>query len=182
MRGDGLRHAWYEGGWSSEEIASFTSGTHLEGLSISADPLGALHVTFLEDPNNAPTNLAAHGSPEEDEKHILVLLEQHGLQVVQADNALSALKELRKHADIVIVLMDVMMPQLDGNETIRMIREMPRYRDLTIIAVTAKAMKGDREQSIAAGATEYLTKPVDADRLFDLLSEHLPAGMTSEPD
>ncbi|MEB3372072.1 HAMP domain-containing protein [Saccharopolyspora sp. S2-29] len=111
-----------------------------------------------------------------------VLLEQHGLQVVQADNALAALKELRNHADIVIVLMDVMMPQLDGNETIRMIREMPRYRDLTIIAVTAKAMKGDREQSIAAGATEYLTKPVDSDRLFDLLSEHLPAGMTSEVD
>ncbi|MDI2032759.1 ATP-binding protein, partial [Saccharopolyspora sp. TS4A08] len=111
-----------------------------------------------------------------------VLLEQHGLQVVQADSALSALTELRKHADVVIVLMDVMMPQLDGNETIRMIREMPRYRDLTIIAVTAKAMKGDREQSISAGATEYLTKPVDADRLLDLLSEHLPAGMGAEAD
>nr|WP_233575881.1 HAMP domain-containing protein [Saccharopolyspora rhizosphaerae] len=111
-----------------------------------------------------------------------VLLEQHGLQVVQADNALSALKELRKHTDIVIVLMDVMMPQMDGNEAIRLIREMPRYRDLTIIAVTAKAMKGDRELSLAAGATDYLTKPVDADRLFDLLSEHLPAGMTSEAE
>ncbi|MEV4730680.1 HAMP domain-containing protein [Saccharopolyspora sp. NPDC049426] len=111
-----------------------------------------------------------------------VLLEQHGLLVVHADNALGALRELRSHNDIVIVLMDVMMPQLDGNEAIRMIREMPRYRDLTIIAVTAKAMKGDREQSIAAGATEYLTKPVDADRLLDLLSEHLPAGMVTEVD
>jgi CheY-like chemotaxis protein len=75
-----------------------------------------------------------------------------------------------------------MMPQLDGNEAIRMIREMPRYRDLTIIAVTAKAMKGDREQSISAGATEYLTKPVDTGRLLDLLSEHLPAGMVTEAE
>jgi signal transduction histidine kinase/CheY-like chemotaxis protein len=111
-----------------------------------------------------------------------VLLEQHGLLVVHADNALGALRELRRHNDIVIVLMDVMMPQLDGNEAIRMIREMPRYRDLTIIAVTAKAMKGDREQSISAGATEYLTKPVDTGRLLDLLSEHLPAGMVTEAE
>ncbi|GAA2351427.1 hypothetical protein GCM10009854_31500 [Saccharopolyspora halophila] len=108
------------------------------------------------------------------------LLEQHGLQVVHAGNAVDGLQALREHGDILVVLMDVMMPSLDGNETIRLIREMPRYRDLAIIAVTAKAMQIDRERSLAAGATAHLTKPVDADRLFELLSEHLPAGLATE--
>ncbi|MGW1679951.1 HAMP domain-containing protein [Saccharopolyspora sp. NPDC002376] len=113
---------------------------------------------------------------------IMTLLEQHGLQVVHADNALAGLSALQQHADIVIVLMDVMMPEMDGNATIRLIREMPRYRDLTIVAVTAKAMKGDREQSIAAGATECMSKPVDVNQLLDLLSEHLPAGLTADEE
>ncbi|WP_456300262.1 HAMP domain-containing protein [Saccharopolyspora oryzae] len=113
---------------------------------------------------------------------ITTLLAQHGLQVVHADNALAGLSALQQHADIVIVLMDVMMPEMDGNATIRLIREMPRYRDLTIIAVTAKAMKGDREQSIAAGATECMSKPVDVNRLLELLSEHLPAGLAADEE
>ncbi|MGP4017068.1 HAMP domain-containing protein [Saccharopolyspora sp. 5N708] len=109
------------------------------------------------------------------------LLEQHGLQVVHADNPLAGLNAMQQHGDIVIVLMDVMMPEMDGNATIRIIREMPRYRDLTIIAITAKAMKGDREQSIEAGATECLSKPVDVNVLLELLAEHLPAGRSPEP-
>ncbi|GAA4616355.1 HAMP domain-containing protein [Saccharopolyspora hordei] len=113
---------------------------------------------------------------------IRTLLEQHGLQVVHADNAVAGLNALQQHGDVMIVLMDVMMPDMDGNATIRLIREMPRYRDLTIIAVTAKAMKGDREQSLAAGATECLTKPVDVDQLLELLSEHLPAGITADEE
>ncbi|GAA0536295.1 histidine kinase [Saccharopolyspora subtropica] len=122
---------------------------------------------------------------DDDERSVqamAMLLEQHGLQVVRADNALAGLKALQQHGDIVIVLMDVMMPEMDGNETIRIIREMPRYRDLAIIAITAKAMKGDRERSIAAGATAYVTKPVDGDALLELLAEHLPAGISPEAD
>ncbi|QIZ38555.1 HAMP domain-containing protein [Saccharopolyspora sp. ASAGF58] len=111
-----------------------------------------------------------------------LLLEQHGLQVVHADNALAGLNALQHQGDIMIVLMDVMMPEMDGNATIRIIREMPRYRDLTIIAITAKAMKGDREASIAAGATECMSKPVDVNKLLELLAEHLPAGRAPETE
>ena len=122
---------------------------------------------------------------DDDERSVEAMrqvLEQHGLHVVHADNALAGLRALQEHADIVVVLMDVMMPEMDGNATIRLIREMPRYHDLAIIAVTAKAMQGDRDRSLAAGATEYVTKPVELDHLLELLSEHVPAGLEAEED
>ena len=65
--------------------------------------------------------------------------------------------------------MDIMMPELDGYETIKRIRAMPQFESLPIISLTAKAMKGDREKSIAAGASDYITKPVDIDKLLSLL-------------
>ncbi|WP_433868614.1 HAMP domain-containing protein [Saccharopolyspora sp. CA-218241] len=104
---------------------------------------------------------------------LAMLLEQHGLEVVTAGDAFAGISALREHEDVRAVLMDVMMPELDGDAAIRLIREMPRYRELPIIAVTAKAMPADRERSLEAGATDCVAKPVDADALLGLLAEQL---------
>jgi len=77
------------------------------------------------------------------------------------------------------VLMDIMMPEMDGYETIRAIRQIPAFRALPIFAVTAKAMKGDRAKCIRAGASDYITKPVDLDQLFSVLRVWLTRGPDS---
>jgi signal transduction histidine kinase/CheY-like chemotaxis protein/HAMP domain-containing protein len=97
------------------------------------------------------------------------LLERQNMAVVAAENGRSAITTLEKNADINIVLMDVMMPEMDGYETMRAIRLNPQFRTLPIIALTAKAMRGDREKCIDAGASDYVAKPVDSGRLLSLL-------------
>jgi CheY-like chemotaxis protein len=97
------------------------------------------------------------------------MLEDHGMQVSFAENGTDAVALLRERQDFDLVLMDVMMPELDGYETTRAIREMPALKSLPIIALTAKAMKGDREKCIAAGASDYITKPVDTEQLLSLM-------------
>jgi HAMP domain-containing protein/CheY-like chemotaxis protein len=97
------------------------------------------------------------------------LLESYGMNVVFAENGRDALSRLEEHPDVDLVLMDVMMPEMDGYETTRAIREMPQFRNLPVIAVTAKAMKGDREKTLAAGASDYITKPVDTEQLLSLM-------------
>jgi signal transduction histidine kinase/HAMP domain-containing protein len=101
------------------------------------------------------------------------LLEAHDLRVVFADNGVAGVRALERHEDIALVLMDVMMPELDGNATMAAIRNLSRYADLPIIAVTAKAMKEDRAKSLASGANDYVTKPVDTDLLLGLIHAHL---------
>ncbi|GAQ60622.1 HAMP domain-containing protein [Streptomyces scabiei] len=94
------------------------------------------------------------------------MLELHGFQVLHADNGRRGIEMLLAHPDISLVLMDVMMPEMDGYSATSEIRSMPQYAELPIIAVTAKAMPGDQEKSLASGANDYVTKPVDTNDLI----------------
>jgi CheY-like chemotaxis protein len=89
------------------------------------------------------------------------VLEQHGMNVLSAESGQQAIEQLNLNPNIEMVLMDIMMPDMDGFETMRVIRRNPSFKSLPIVAVTAKAMKGDRERCIEAGAWDYLSKPVD---------------------
>ncbi len=96
-------------------------------------------------------------------------LEETGIAIRMAENGKDAIALLEKHGDIDLVLMDIMMPEMDGYETISRIRKHTQFNNLPIIALTAKAMKGDRQKCIEAGANDYLSKPVDLDKLLSLL-------------
>ncbi|MEJ8857353.1 response regulator [Variovorax robiniae] len=114
---------------------------------------------------------------DDDVRNIFALtsaLEQRGAVVEIGRNGVEALDKLDRVPDIDLVLMDVMMPEMDGLEATRRLRRDTRFQKLPVIAVTAKAMKDDQEQCIAAGASDYLAKPVDLDRLFSLLRVWMP--------
>jgi signal transduction histidine kinase/CheY-like chemotaxis protein/HAMP domain-containing protein len=96
-------------------------------------------------------------------------LESRGLEIVFAENGREGIEALKQHPEIDLVLMDLMMPEMDGYEAMRALREMEMFSTLPIIALTAKAMKGDREESITAGASDYITKPVDIEQLLSLM-------------
>jgi CheY-like chemotaxis protein len=96
-------------------------------------------------------------------------MESIKMNVITAIDGKDALQQLAENPHIDIVLMDMMMPEMDGYETTRAIRDNPASNELPIIAVTAKAMVGDREKCIQAGASDYITKPVDIDQLLSLL-------------
>ncbi|GAB2923651.1 HAMP domain-containing protein [Streptomyces heilongjiangensis] len=106
---------------------------------------------------------------DDDARNLFALsgvLELHGFQVLHADNGRKGIEMLLAHPDISLVLMDVMMPEMDGYTATAEIRAMDRYAELPIIAVTAKAMPGDQEKSLASGANDYVTKPVDTNDLI----------------
>jgi CheY-like chemotaxis protein len=111
---------------------------------------------------------------------ISALLRAKGAQVVMADNGQAALDQLAHNSDVDAVLMDVMMPEMDGYEAMRRIRAQPRWRQLPVIALTAKAMKGERARCLEAGATDYLPKPVDSERLLATIARHL-LPLAAEP-
>ena len=96
-------------------------------------------------------------------------LENYKMNVVTALDGKEAMQRLQENPNIDVVLLDMMMPQMDGYETAKQIRANSKWRDLPVIAVTAKAMTGDREKCINAGASDYITKPVDVDQLVSLL-------------
>ncbi|TQK51470.1 signal transduction histidine kinase [Streptomyces sp. SLBN-118] len=99
------------------------------------------------------------------------VLEQHGLSVLYAENGREGIEVLEQHDDVTVVLMDIMMPEMDGYATTTAIRRMPQFAGLPIIALTAKAMKGDREKAIESGASDYVTKPVDPDHLLSVMEQ-----------
>jgi CheY-like chemotaxis protein len=109
---------------------------------------------------------------DDDMRNIFALstvLEDHDMIIVSADNGRDAIRLLQEQPDVDIVLMDIMMPEMDGIDTMREIRKIQALKTLPIIAVTAKAMKGDREKCIEAGAWDYLSKPVDTEQMLALL-------------
>jgi CheY-like chemotaxis protein len=97
------------------------------------------------------------------------VLEDYEMKILAADNGRDAIEILQTEPDIDVVLMDIMMPEMDGLETLREIRKLAHCRDLPIIAVTAKAMKGDRQRCLEAGAWDYLSKPVETQQLLATL-------------
>ncbi|MER6104064.1 HAMP domain-containing protein [Streptomyces sp. NPDC001832] len=99
------------------------------------------------------------------------VLEQHGLSVLYAENGRVGIEVLEQHDDVTVVLMDIMMPEMDGYATTAAIRRMPQFAGLPIVALTAKAMKGDREKAIESGASDYVTKPVDPDYLLSVMGQ-----------
>ncbi|MEO7937560.1 MAG: response regulator, partial [Burkholderiaceae bacterium] len=113
---------------------------------------------------------------DDDVRNIFALssvLERHGMGVITAGNGHEAIEKVAADPDIDLILMDIMMPGMDGYDTMRAIREMPDSRALPIVALTAKAMKGDREKCLEAGASDYLAKPVVTDQLLGVLRQWL---------
>jgi len=100
---------------------------------------------------------------------ITAVLEERGLKIISAGNGREGIDKLKAHPEINLVLMDIMMPEMDGYEAIGLIRKMKKYENLPILALTAKAMKEDRDHCIEAGANDYLAKPVDSQKLLSLL-------------
>ncbi|MBD0325587.1 MAG: response regulator, partial [Pyrinomonadaceae bacterium] len=109
---------------------------------------------------------------DDDVRNIFALtsaLESHNMEVTHAENGQDAIELLRRTPDVDVVLMDIMMPGMDGYETMRAVRKISRFQSLPIIALTAKAMKADRDRCIEAGASDYISKPLDVDQLLSLL-------------
>ncbi|MCE7689968.1 response regulator, partial [Streptomyces parvulus] len=181
-----------------EDLRTGTAGGALEFLS-SLDELReriALHLA-AEEPGDVltlvrpeePRRASAYtgeDSPtgrtvlvvDDDARNLFALsgiLELHGFRVLHAENGRRGIETLTHHPEIALVLMDVMMPEMDGYTATAEIRRMPEYAELPIIAVTAKAMPGDREKSIASGASDYVTKPVDTEDLIACVRRWLPA-------
>src|SRR5262249_5021603 len=109
---------------------------------------------------------------DDDARNIFALssaLERRGMKVLTATTGSEAISLVNATPDLAIVLMDIMMPEMDGYQTIKVIRENPAFRRLPIVALTAKAMKGDREKCLEAGASDYLAKPVNTEQLLSAL-------------
>ncbi|WP_410659092.1 HAMP domain-containing protein [Amycolatopsis sp. lyj-112] len=165
-----------------ERIMLHISASELEGilpLMHQPEPELTLEVTATVDDRLAePRRLEGRKVllVDDDARNVFAIagmLELYGLSVVHAPNGRKGIEELLADDDIDLILMDVMMPEMDGYATTAAIREMPKFAGLPIITVTAKAMEGDREKSLAAGASDYVTKPVNAAELLACMERWL---------
>ncbi|MEU4220133.1 HAMP domain-containing protein [Actinoplanes sp. NPDC026623] len=140
----------------------------------------------VESPQVSPASRQLDGATvlivDDDVRNVFALtsaLEMHGLNVLYSDNGVDGVRLLAEHPEVDIVLMDAMMPEQDGYETTRGIRRNQRFADLPVVFLTAKAMPGDRESALAAGASDYITKPVDLDELIELMARWVNASDTT---
>ncbi|WP_410580852.1 HAMP domain-containing protein [Amycolatopsis sp. lyj-108] len=163
-----------------ERIMLHISASELEGiLPLMHQPEVSLEETAqAAEPPAGPPRLRGRKVllVDDDARNVFAIsgmLELHGLSVVHAPNGRKGIEELLADDGIDLILMDVMMPEMDGHATTAAIREMPRFAGLPIITVTAKAMEGDREKSLAAGASDYVTKPVNAAELLTCMERWL---------
>ena len=127
--------------------------------SLSSEELDSLKGKTVLIVDDDPRNIFA----------VRTLLEGHGMKTLCAENGRAGIMMLERHPEIDIALIDIMMPEMDGYETMRLIRANPAKRWLPMIAVTAKALKEDRERCMAAGASDYLAKPIDDGQLVELI-------------
>jgi CheY-like chemotaxis protein len=129
---------------------------------------------ILSNPRRIDESLEGHTVllVDDDVRNVFSLgsaLKRYGITVLPARNGQAGLDSLAEHPEVGLVLMDIMMPVMDGYEAMRRIRAEARWRTLPIVALTAKAMKGDRQKCLDAGASDYVTKPVDMDQLTSVL-------------
>ncbi|MEV5885889.1 HAMP domain-containing protein [Streptomyces sp. NPDC052020] len=173
-------------GGALEFLSSLDELRERIALHLSAEEPGdVLSLVRPEEPQRlAPQPLDASPSGrtvlvvDDDARNLFALsgiLELHGFRVLHAENGRKGIETLVGNPDVALVLMDVMMPEMDGYTATAEIRKMPQYAELPIIAVTAKAMPGDREKSLASGASDYVTKPVDTRDLIACVRRWLPA-------
>jgi len=161
-------------------------GRSLEGLTLDAAEFLHRVKSGMRENNRATPQLEALPGRSLEGRQVLIvdddvrnlfaltgLLESHGMTVVTAESGKDAIARLDDTEGIDVVLMDIMMPEMDGYQTIQQIRSDPRFSDLPIIALTAKAMKGDREKCLAAGASDYTSKPIDSEQLLSQLRRWL---------
>jgi CheY-like chemotaxis protein len=155
---------------SPERLLAETS-LHLHRRPTSLGPEGRRMLANLEETESALAGKRVL-IVDDDVRNVFALasaLEAHGMEVRFAENGREGLQSLQADPIVDLVLMDIMMPEMDGYETMQAIREVPDFASLPVIALTAKAMQGDRDKSIAAGASDYITKPVDMDQLIALM-------------
>ncbi|MFE1749228.1 HAMP domain-containing protein [Streptomyces anandii] len=169
---------------SMEFLSSLDELRERIALHLSAEEPGdVLSLVRGEEPQElAPVDDSFQGRTvlvvDDDARNLFALsgiLELYGFRVLHAENGRKGIETLLEHPDVALVLMDVMMPEMDGYTATAEIRKLPRYADLPIIAVTAKAMPGDREKSLASGASDYVTKPVDTHDLIACVRRWLSA-------
>ena len=161
----------------SLEIADSPTQLASELVRLSCIPVGKLSEAcqkVLRDASDPAHVLAGKKVliVDDDIRNIFALtsiLERYDMVTVSAETGHDAINLLQAAPDVDIVLMDIMMPEMDGLDTTRAIRQISRFRNLPIVAVTAKAMKGDREKCIEAGAWDYLSKPVDSEQMLSVL-------------